>query len=139
MDKIKLALCHLEHELLRNRIITENNCWICKGNRSYPTIKLIGKRFALNRISACIWLGLDVDNEKIQANHKIECSNDKCWNPDHLYLGNQSDNIKDQVRKGTHTNAARTHCIRGHKFDQHKYKNGKIVGRRCSQCRSSYG
>ena len=36
-------------------------------------------------------------------------------------------------------NAAKTHCKRGHKFDQFKYDNGVVIARRCSQCRMIYG
>lgn len=34
--------------------------------------------------------------------HKVECHNRKCVNPDHLYLGNQSQNMLDAVENGTH-------------------------------------
>jgi hypothetical protein len=40
------------------------------------------------------------DKRPLYALHT--CCNPRCINPDHLYWGNQSQNIKDAVKDGTH-------------------------------------
>lgn len=40
--------------------------------------------------------------EKMCVLHKNECHNPLCVNPEHLYLGTQSENVLDQVALGTH-------------------------------------
>lgn len=39
--------------------------------------------------------------EGLDVLHK--CDNRCCWNPDHLFLGNDQDNVDDKVRKGRQT------------------------------------
>lgn len=134
-----LARDHLIHLLLRSTNYI-NNCWVF-GNKDarYPLIKLAGKVYTVHRVSAHIYHGLDIMNEDQQVNHKPECEFSSCWRPEHIYLGTQSENIKDQVIKGTHYNGSKTHCIRGHVYDSVIRRNGKIVSRRCNQCRRITG
>ena len=40
--------------------------------------------------------------EEGQVNHT--CDNKRCCNPDHLYLGSQSDNMRDVVKRGLFAN-----------------------------------
>lgn len=47
-----------------------------------------------------------------------------------LAWGTNSDNMLDAVRNGTHREARKTHCIRGHEFDGVRGGN-----RTCSKCR----
>ncbi len=48
------------------------------------------------------------------------CDNRACVNIDHLYVGTQSDNIRDAVRRGRHKSGPgsepRSHCYHGHEF-----------------------
>lgn len=40
--------------------------------------------------------------EGLYVLHKVECHDPRCVNPDHLYLGDQSQNAQDMIANGTH-------------------------------------
>lgn len=46
-----------------------------------------------------------------------QCDNPACCNPLHLFLGSQRENIADMQRKGRHGHGSKTHCAKGHPFD----------------------
>jgi hypothetical protein len=56
------------------------------------------KRYETETIARVIWLYL---KGPIPSNLWIlhKCDNGRCANPDHLFLGNQSDNMKDAYKK----------------------------------------
>ncbi len=64
------------------------------------------------------------------------CDNRPCANVEHLFLGTQADNLDDMIRKHGHHNSNRTHCKRGHPFDEEntEYTSGH-TRRRCRKCR----
>lgn len=83
--------------LLERRVIV-NDCWIWEGNRDscgYGRIKSLGKLFSVHRIAYELWVGQVGDNFVL---HK--CDTPSCFNPDHLFLGTQTDNMKDMTKKG---------------------------------------
>lgn len=104
-----------------NTKISDTDCWIFKGSRNkegYGQVRINGKLYLLHRISGCYFLGLDL-NSRIQILHKpVICKSRGCWNPEHLYLGNYSDNIKDQVITGIHNQSSKKFCGRGHEYDK---------------------
>lgn len=60
-----------------------------------PHFVFRGKSINASRVSAHVFLGLDLDDRKLQANHKPCCPHQDCWNPEHLYIGTQMENVKD--------------------------------------------
>jgi hypothetical protein len=62
------------------------------------------------------------------------CDNPPCCNPDHLFVGTNSDNMQDCIRKGRFSKGSKpkTYCKRGHLLAEHAYTPPS--GRR--QCRT---
>ena len=102
----------LERLWKRTTINKETGCWLLEGfldKDGYPRIYYSASNIRANRVSAHLFLGMPL-NSKLQANHKRKCPNRACWNPEHLYVGTQSDNridsfmLKKSVMFGNHRN-----------------------------------
>lgn len=66
------------------------------------------------------------------------CDNPPCINPDHLYVGDGSDNMRDAVARGRHAETRKTACIEGHPFDQaNTYINPSSGQRVCKACQAA--
>ncbi len=99
----------------------------------YGRAWLNGKSITAHRAAWIKAFG-EINNSKIFVCHK--CDNRKCINIDHLFLGTQTDNMKDMMAKGRHSRGVRpnkTHCKNGH---GHNDKNTYIRGntRSCRKC-----
>lgn len=67
------------------------------------------------------------------------CDNPPCVNPEHLYLGTQSDNMQDAIRRGRNAALRRTHCRHGHPFDEaNTYVVPRTGHRQCRICRKAW-
>jgi len=81
-------------------ISTEDNCcWIWTAYKSpygYGQIGIRYKLYLAHRVSYMIATGIDPEEKMVC--HK--CDNPPCVRPDHLFLGEQLDNMADMISKG---------------------------------------
>lgn len=131
-----------EHELLLERlwertIVNELGCWLYEATntRGHGQLRWHDRMYGVHRLSAHIHLGMSLNSDE-QVNHEVGCPNRNCWNPKHIYLGNQSDNIKDTIKAGTYNNqnTIKTHCKNGHHLPEPDDKGH----RRCKICIDEY-
>ena len=116
-------------------------CWersINLDSKGYSRVNLYGHTHKSHRISAVIYLGLDL-NSVLFALHK--CNNRSCWNPKHLYVGTHLNNMQDRACKGGYrnnggNNRKKTHCPAGHEYTMENtlYYSGR---RRCRVCHNA--
>lgn len=113
----------------------ENGCIELKRgarcNHKYPVIVINGKAKNISRVILEEKLGhVLIDN----ALHT--CNNVRCINPEHLYEGTQSDNMKDCVASHRHNMSRKTHCPKGHEYTpENTYFFRKGNRRICRACR----
>ncbi len=89
---------------IKAKTIYDGDCWIFTGKTSgkgYGCIWYEQKTVRINRLIAHLYHGMDLDDPIHQGNHKPECRYKSCWNPDHIYVGSQRENVKDSIEKGT--------------------------------------
>ena len=88
-----------------------DGCWRWKGGvsrKGYGYFRAGGQCRLAHRISYCIASGVTLPElGDMQTCHR--CDNPRCVRPDHLFLGTNSDNQADKVRKGRSRNGAHVH------------------------------
>ncbi len=117
------------------------NCWTWIGglaNKGYGTFFYQGRLIGAHRASYQIAYGPIEDGAWVL--HR--CDNPPCVRPDHLFLGDARTNVADMDKKGRanrpagdrHLNAQKTHCPRGHPYDEQNTRRDRAGGRYCRTC-----
>ena len=96
----------LAERMRRNVAETDSGCWEWRGVKNKAGYGLVSYQKgpgAANRTSTSahrkFWeLTQGPIPGGLQVNHK--CDNRACINPDHMFLGTQTDNIRDMIGKG---------------------------------------
>jgi len=114
-------------------------CWIwtgCRFNRAYGRIMVQGKPIQTHRYS---W---QLEHGKIpQGLHILhKCDIGLCVNPEHLFVGNATDNMRDCLSKGRYVahKLRNVCCPNGHPYNLQntfirRHPNGK-TSRMCKEC-----
>lgn len=100
----------------------------------YGRVKKDGEGKRAHRTIFEIWFGRTLTPEQVLLH---ACDNPKCFNPFHLSIGSQAENVADMDAKGRRVSASSlvTHCPKGHEYTKENtvvYRDGK---RRCKTCR----
>ena len=121
-----------------------DSCWLWTGalsSRGYGSFGVNGKTTAAHRYSYQIHTG------QIPKGFVIchTCDTPSCVNPDHLWAGPQSENMKDMFnknRQGT-SNRRKDACKKGHSFEEFEplvyiKRQGRQFGKEyriCKECK----
>jgi hypothetical protein len=117
------------------KVDLKTGCWLWTGGHNgagYGFAWVNDKSIKVSRLSAYLYLGFDLSSSKLIC-HK--CNNKNCFNPEHLYIGTDSDNKHDTVTAGTHGNARKTHCPRGHEYNLENTHTDILGSRHCRVCK----
>ena len=120
--------------------IEPSGCWNWnRGTTSagYGLARFRFRRLMAHRVSWCLATGNPYPKPEVIIRHK--CDNPTCVNPEHLEEGTQSDNMRDCVDRGRHTQHEAPFCSRGHaRSPENLYvlKNPRSGGKiyACKQC-----
>jgi hypothetical protein len=96
-----------------SKIHKTETCWLWIGNLSpggYGMFFMEGKNRIASRVSYSLYVGPIRDS--LLVLHK--CDNPQCVRPDHLFLGTNSDNMRDMIRKGRQNYVAAKGEAHGH-------------------------
>lgn len=96
----------------------ENGCWIWQGSqhgKGYGQTAYRGLTVRIHRKLYEITRGVRLKPETLVCH---TCDVRQCCNPTHLFIGTAKDNNQDCGRKGRHHNSVKTHCKRGHPYDE---------------------
>lgn len=76
----------------------ETGCWNWTGDmrRAYGALRVDGRRIGAHRISYQLFRG-PIPNGMQICHH---CDNPRCCNPDHLFIGTPTTNMRDKMNKG---------------------------------------
>ena len=103
----------------------ECNLWLGKVvGHGYGEIWYKGKGVRINRLICHIFHGADLDDKSWVGAHKPECPHRNCWNPDHLYVTTQYQNVQDQIARGNFVDGSRN-LNGGENFNKEKWLKSK--------------
>ncbi len=123
---------------LKSYTTIQDGHWLytkCLDRDGYGKLTIYGRAYGVHRLSAWLYLGLDIADKTQKALHKKECAFKNCWNPEHLYVGSAQDNRIDSINQVIHNqNKNRTHCKNGHEFTEENTRINIDGGRTCKQC-----
>lgn len=107
----------------------KNGCWnwIAHTDRKGYGVLRIGEQMVhSNRVAWMVTYG-DIPNGLFVCHH---CDNRLCCNPEHLFLGNNQDNMRDMARKGRGRNSP--------SYGE-SHPNSKVTQRDVEEMRRLYG
>lgn len=123
----------LEERLIESMRETGSGCWEWTRATTaggYGRMSYQNHVYRVHRLAAHLWLGLDLaDSITIVCHH---CDNPTCFNPEHLYLGDQKSNVADMVNRGRNYKGPPKwdHCAKGHPLT-----DDNLVGKKNPRCR----
>ena len=111
-------------------------CWIWQGAKipqGYGSIRVHGKHFTVHALSYQLYYNLLPPTRESRWHLDHLCSVRACFNPEHLEAVPAAVNMS----RGHNHNAEKTHCLRGHPYNDKNtlYRTDKGgLGRECRKC-----
>jgi hypothetical protein len=119
------------------KFFKKENCWLWQGSISlsgYGRFYFRQKAHLAHRASYLLFKG-EIPSG-LDVCHKCDIRN--CVNPEHLFLGTRSDNMRDCVNKKRHKpalhNKLKTHCPRNHEYTKENTWINLKGWRWCKKC-----
>lgn len=98
-NKLRLSNKDAVKNLLNKyKYLGDDNHWLwlgAKNGKGRGHVTIDHQNIEVHRLSAYVYLDLDIDDPKQIACHKTNCLRKDCWNPEHLYIGTKESNMKD--------------------------------------------
>ena len=101
-DGVGRPLPLVDRRFLGDVQVDDKGCWVWTASRlksGYGVIAITRGEKLAHRASYARFVGTIPEGK--QVCHR--CDNPPCCNPDHLFLGSQTDNLRDMVAKGRHS------------------------------------
>ena len=89
----------------------DTDCWNYTGalaGNGYGHMSFGGKIEYTHRVAAVLYLGFNLDSGQLVMH---ECDNPSCFNPAHLAVGTQKENMRDAAARGRMTNGKKLTAI----------------------------
>jgi hypothetical protein len=106
LDKLEKGQGRMDNpEFYKDRLLSQtvrqpDGCWTFQGarnNRGYGMLSVNGIVKGAHVVS------FEIHRGPVNGKYVLHsCDERSCVNPDHLWLGTQSENVEDAIRKGTH-------------------------------------
>jgi hypothetical protein len=124
-------------QMLKDKVKIVDGCWIwikSKDEDGYGNAWHEGKKIAAHRLSFKLNVG-DIPKGMFVCH---TCDTPSCINPEHLFLGTPKDNTKDMINKGRAKNQNKTHCPRGHEYNEINTRIDTKGWRKCRVCHRTW-
>lgn len=108
-------------------------CWLWTGARTNFGHGVFKNKIATGNLAHRFSYALHFESIPSKKMILHKCDNPDCVNPEHLYLGNHKDNMRDVALRKRHWNTKKTACKNGHRFNPENIYMTKY-GRRCREC-----
>lgn len=119
-----------------SKVDKSGSCWVWTASKSpkgYGKIGIKNVPRLAHRVSYELANGPIPDGLMVCHNCP-DGDNPACVNPAHLFLGTNTDNVQDMIKKGRAPFQAKTHCVNGHELTPDNiYSLGN--SRECRTCR----
>jgi len=132
---------------LSERIVVRDDCWIWTGATNWAGYGLINRggnvgvhRYVYEQVVGPIPKGQQIDHlchDPETCDGGIACPHRACVNPEHLCTASGRDNTL-RGNAPTAINARKTHCPKGHSYDEQNTFVNRAGERVCRTCRLAH-